>query len=34
MLFCDAARDKGGLGGGVVPMWVRMFREFMLWVQP
>jgi hypothetical protein len=31
MLLSDAARDRGGLGGGVLPMCERMLREFMLW---
>lgn len=34
MLLSDAARERGGLGGGVLPMCERMFREFMLWSTP
>ena len=34
MLLSDPARERGGLGGGVLPMCERMFREFILWPTP
>jgi hypothetical protein len=30
MLLSEAARDRGGLGGGVEPIVERILREFML----